>query len=319
MKEHLLTIFTAYLLDLIIGDPQWSWHPVRLMGRLIEKMEHKLNTDKINRVFSGLILVVLTVGITMFCIWLILKLAKAIQPILYHILCAALIYFSLSIKSLAVEANKVYTALKNKDIPEARRNLSLIVGRDTERLEESEIIRATVETVAESTMDGIIAPLFYACLGGPLGSWAYKAVNTLDSMVGYRNKRFIEFGKVSAKLDGLANLIPAKITCFLISVSSLFFRKDWLNSVKWGLKYAFKGQEFNSIATEAAMAGALKIRLGGLNFYNSIPVTKPLIGDEIHPLSIKHIQESIHIAYLSSALMLALGATLLYTLGGVIL
>lgn len=316
MKEHLLTIFTAYLLDLIIGDPQWSWHPVRLMGRLIEKMEHKLNTDKINRVFSGLILVVLTVGITIFCIWLILKLAKAIQPILYHIICTVLIYFSLSIKSLAVEANKVYSALKNKNIPEARRNLSLIVGRDTDTLAESAIIRATVETVAESSMDGIIAPLFYACLAGPIGAWTYKAINTLDSMVGYKNERFREFGKVSAKLDGLANLIPAKITCFLISVSSLFFRKDWLNSVKWGLKYAFKGQEFNSTATEAAMAGALKIRLGGLNFYNSVPVNKPFIGDEIHPLAIKHIRDSIQIAYVSSALMLILETTLLYGLGG---
>jgi adenosylcobinamide-phosphate synthase len=188
----------------------------------------------------------------------------------------------------------------------------MIVGRDTKGLDKPEIIRASVETVAESTMDGIVAPLFYVFLGGPVLVWAYKAINTLDSMVGYRSERFIEFGRASALLDGAMNFIPAKITCFLIGISSLCYGKDWLNSFKWGFKYIFQGPKINSDAAEAAMAGSLKIRLGGVNFYNSAPVYKPFIGDDFQPLAIKHIQESIRIAYISSALMLISGITVLY-------
>jgi adenosylcobinamide-phosphate synthase len=312
MSYQILAIITAYILDLVIGDPQWNWHPVRLIGRLIERLEKRLNVGNINKKFSGVMLIILVVGITIFCVWGILRLARLIHPLLYYVCFAILIYFCLSIKALAVEANKVYSALKKKNIQEARNNLSMIVGRDTDKLEEAEIIKATVETVAESTMDGIIAPLFYAFLGGPVLVWMYKAINTLDSMVGYKNKRFIEFGKPSARLDGLLNFIPAKITCFLISFSSCFYGKDWLSSARWGTKYFLKGQEDNSIATEAAMAGALKIQLGGINFYNSIPISRPLIGDNFQPVAIKHIRESIQIAYISSALFMVTGLFLLW-------
>lgn len=300
----------GYALDLIFGDPQWQWHPIRLIGRFIEKLEVKLNTGKINRVFAGVILVILAVGPTVFCIVGILKLSKLIHPIFYFIISALLIYFALSVKSLAVEAGKVGEAIGCGNIQEARKNLSMIVGRDTDELDEPEIIRATVETVAESAMDGVVAPLFYAFLGGPVLMWAYKAINTMDSMVGYRSERFIEFGKASAKLDGLVNLIPAKITCFFIGVSALCCGKDCLGSIKWGFRYFFKGKEKNSEATEAAMAGALGIQLGGLNFYDSIPVSKPPIGEAAHPLENRHIKESIHIAYLSSFLFLLMGICL---------
>lgn len=311
----MLTIISAYVLDLIFGDPQWHWHPVRLIGRTIERLEGLLNRDRVNKLFAGIMLVILVVGLTTFCVWISLRLVKIIHPIFLYIVSALLIYFVLSIKALAVEANKVYKALKHKNIQGARKGLSMIVGRDTDKLEEPEIIRATIETTAESIMDGIIAPLFYAFLGGPVLAWAYKAINTLDSMVGYRSERFIEFGKAAAKLDGLANFIPSKITCFLISVSSWFYGKDWISSIKWGLKYFFKGPEKNSEATEAAMAGALKIRLGGLNFYNSAPIQKPLIGDDSQPLAIKHIRESIQIAYLCSFLLMAIGIFSFWLIG----
>lgn len=311
----MLTIVSAYVLDLIFGDPQWHWHPVRLIGRMIERLEKILNTDKINKRFAGFTLVILVVGLTIFCVWGILELAKFIHPILYYILAMLTIYFSLSVKSLGVEAKKVYKALNDKEIAEARKNLSMIVGRDTDRLEGPEIIRATVETVAESIMDGIVAPLFYIFLGGPVLAWAYKAINTSDSMVGYRSERFIEFGRPTAKLDGLANYIPARITCFFISVSSLFYRKDWLGSIKWGLRYFFKGPEKNSEATEAAMAGALRVQLGGINFYNSAPISKPLIGDKRQPLAIEHIRDSIRIAYLCSGLFMLTGIFLFWLIG----
>lgn len=293
-------LLTAYLLDLVFGDPQFSWHPVRLIGRLIQALEIKLYTDKGNKKFCGAILVILVVGVTVFCVWLVLKLASFIHPVFYFIVSILFIYFSLSIKALGIEANKVYKGLESKNIQKARDNLSVIVGRDTKDLNEQEIIRATVETIAESSMDGIIAPLFYAFLGGPVLAWAYKAINTLDSMVGYRNERFIKFGWASAKLDGLLNFIPARLTCFLISVSGFCYRKYWFNSFEWTLKYLFRGPYFNSEATEAVMAVTLGIQLGGVNFYNSIPIKKPFIGNNLYPLETRHIKEAIKISYLCS-------------------
>src|SRR3989338_8913858 len=218
-------IIIAYILDLIFGDPQWHWHPVRVIGRLTDKLEKKLNTDKIsrNKIFSGTVLVILIIGLTVFSVWFALKLAKLIHPFLYHTLFVLLIYFALSIRSLGEEAKKVYLALKNNNLQKARNDLSMIVGRDTDKLNEPQIIRASVETVAESIMDGIIAPLFYAFIGGPVLAWAYKAINTLDSMVGYRSERFIKFGKPAAKLDGIVNFIPAKITSLLITASCFFY------------------------------------------------------------------------------------------------
>lgn len=315
MNYKLLTILIAYLLDLILGDPQWQWHPVRLIGRLINRLEYKLNINKFNRKFSGVLLVIVVVGLTVFCIWGILRLANFIHPLFYYILCTLFIYFALSVKALAVEANKVEVPLINKNIEVARNNLSMIVGRDTESLDEPRIIRATIETVAESIMDGIVAPMFYCFLGGPILVWVYKAVNTLDSMVGYRSANLKEFGLASAKLDGLMNFIPAKITSFLISLSSLCYRKYIFNSIKWGYRYFFKGPEYNSQLTEAAMAGVLGVQLGGINFYKSVPVVKSLIGENLQPLGIKYIRESTKISYLCSALMMLAGISLMVTMG----
>lgn len=321
MDYKLLTIPAAYCLDLAFGDPILAWHPVRIIGKLIEGLETRLNSardigKKSNKVFSGAILVILVVGITIFFVAGILSLAKRIHPALFYILSVLFIYFALSVKDLALQANKVKQALMDKNIPEARNRLSMLVGRDTERLDEPEIIRASVETVAESIMDGIVAPLCYVFLGGPILIWAYKAVNTLDSMVGYRSERFIEFGKAAAWLDGLANFIPARITCLLIILSGWVARGKYArNAFKWGWRYFLRGSQVNSEATEAAMAGALGVRLGGVNFYHTIPVSKPLIGDDYERLEIKHIQESIRIAYVCSLLSILFGVFLLYLTG----
>jgi len=307
MNYELLIIPLAYILDLVFGDPQWHWHPVRLIGRLIERLENKLNTGRMNKIFCGAVLVILVVGLTVFGIRGILKLARLIHPFLFYILSTLFIYFSLSIRVLAAEAVKIYKNLESEDIQKARDNLSMIVGRDTLELNEQEVIRATVETVAESTMDGIIAPLFYAFLGGPVMVWVYKAINTLDSMVGYRNERFKEFGYVSAKLDGLLNFIPSKITCFLISISIFCCGKRWFCSLKEVGRYLLSGPGANSDAVEAAMAGGLGVQLGGTNFYDSVAVEKPFIGQAAELLNIKHIRQSVMIAYVSSTLMLITG------------
>lgn len=311
MNRELLIIPLAYILDLVFGDPQCPWHPVRLIGRQIERLENKLNTAKMNKIFCGMVLVILVAGSVVFSVGGLLKLAGLIHPFLSCIVSILFIYFSFSIKALAAEAVKIYKNLESGDIQKARNNLSMIVGRDTLGLNEREVIRATVETVAESTMDGIIAPLFYAFLGGPVMAWVYKTVNTLDSMVGYRNERFKKFGYVSAKLDGWLNLIPSKITCFLISLSIFCCGKRWFNSLKEAGRFLLSGPGANSDAVEAAMAGGLGVQLGGANFYDSVRVEKPFIGQKVEPLSIKHIRQSVNIAYLSSALMLIMGVIVL--------
>ncbi|HLD82582.1 MAG TPA: adenosylcobinamide-phosphate synthase CbiB [Candidatus Omnitrophota bacterium] len=330
---RLSTILAAYILDLIIGDPRIPWHPTRIIGRLIERLERKLNpvTPRPkgvgfvgcngvniaagNKKFVGIILIILVVPITMLCVWLVLELTKNIHIVLYYIASILFIYFALSIKSLGQEVNKVKLALSNKDIVEARKSLAMIVARDTDNLDEQNIIRATVETTAESTMDGIIAVLFFSFLGGAVLVWGYKAVNTLDSMVGYRNKRFLDFGWAAAKLDTLVNFIPAKLTCLFIFVSSLLLGRYRVNSGRWFSKYIFKGPFYNSEATEAVMAGALGVQLGGENFYDVTPVKKNFIGDNLFPLEIRHIGEAVKIAYLSSALFVSMGIFLIWLPG----
>ncbi len=307
-----LAIFLAYLLDLAIGDPDCQWHPVRLIGGLISELEKKLNVAELNRKISGTLLVIMVVGITIFAVWFMLKLSSLIHPFFYFTIYGLLIYFSLSIKSLADEANQVYAALNRGDIVGAREKLSKIVARDTQALDEREIIRATVETVAESTMDGIIAPLFYAFLGGPVLAWAYKAVNTLDSMVGYTNEKFAQFGWSAAKLDARVNLIPAKLTSLAIFIAGHLCGYCRRDSRKWLEKYFFQGPKYNSESTEAVMASVLGVRLGGVNFYHSVAVKKNFIGEEVYPLQAKHISQSIKIAYAASGIFAAIGIFLIW-------
>lgn len=315
MTYRLAAIFAAYLLDLAIGDPQYSWHPVRIIGRLIAKLEITLNNRRLNKKFAGFLLVLLVVGITALCVAAMLKLSRLIHPAFYFIVYVLLVYFALATKSLAQEASNVYQAIKKGDMAQARKNLSMIVARDTEGLNEPEIIRATVETVAESTMDGIISPLLYSFLGGPVLVWVYKAINTLDSMVGYKNERFASFGMPSAKIDGLANFIPSKITCLAILIAGFCCGKFRLSGAGWLAKYFLKGEQYNSEATEAVMASALGVRLGGVNLYNSVAVPKSLIGENFYSLKPEHIGESIIIAYVSSGLCVAIGAIFICLMG----
>lgn len=336
-----LAICAAYLSDLILGDPQFSWHPVRIMGKMIEKLEKVLNTGKVNEVprakalgllernterqffilapkgkvfwprmykkFSGVLLVILVAGITALCVLGLLKLSRLISPVFHFIIYTVLIYFAIAVKSLAKEANKVHAALGEGDILKARKNLSMIVARDTRQLDEPEVIRATVETVAESTMDGIISPLFYAFLGGPVLAWGFKAVNTLDSMVGYKNERYADFGWAAAKIDAILNLIPSKIACFAILAAGFCCQKFKGSPLRCMAKYFFKGHGCNSESTEAVMASLLGIQLGGVNYYNSVAVEKKIIGENLYPLKINRIKESIKIAYVASGLSVAAG------------
>jgi adenosylcobinamide-phosphate synthase len=309
-RYTLYAAMIAYLLDLIFGDPAWRWHPVRIIGRLIAGLEKWMNVPSDNKIFRGFILALIVTGAVYAAAWSSLRLAWLISPVLYFFLSTLLIYFGLSVKDLAVHAHKVKAALADGDVPRAREQLAMIVGRDTDKLDEPEIVRASVETVGESAMDGIVAPLFYCFLGGPALMWVYKAINTLDSMVGHRNRRFIEFGRVCAKLDAMMNFIPARLTSFLIGVSGGVCGKDFSGAFRWGFRYFLRGPEYNSRMTEAAMAGALGVRLGGTNYYQGAACSVPFFGDNRFPLNMKHIGESIRIAYICSGLAMILGIVL---------
>lgn len=295
-------VTAAYFLDLLLGDPRVPWHPVRGIGRLILFFERVLYERKGDGKLLGILLVVGTTVTVLAVTAGLLQLSKAVHPYVHYGLSVILIYFALSVKDLAVEAEPVRKALEEKDVLRARQNLSMIVGRDTQDLEEPEIVRAAVETVAESTMDGIVAPLCYAFLGGPLLAWFYKTVNTLDSMVGYENDRYRDFGWASAKLDAWLNLIPAKITALLIGAAMIVLRKRWRSSFRWTGRFFFSGPSGNGDITEAAMAGGLGVRLGGRNVYAGKVVDKAFLGEAVEPLKPGHIRVAVRTAYIVSGL-----------------
>ena len=225
-----------------------------------------------------------------------------------------LAYFTISIKSLGRAAGKIRKCLKDDDDESARRHLSLIVGRDTQALSKKEIVRATVETVAENTSDGIVAPLIYLILGGaPLGM-AYKAVNTLDSMVGYKNETYHKLGWASAKCDDLVNYIPARITGILMIVAAIFLGNDWKNAYATMRRDARKHLSPNSGYPESAVAGALRVQLGGVNYYSGKKTITPLLGQGLEELSEQSIGGVVRMMYLVSSMMILLGVLFLEVL-----
>lgn len=308
-------IVLAYILDLILGDPRWFPHPVKGMGWLIKKLEPILRKVFKNQLIGGIVLAISVIGISWCLGFMIIKLAYSINRYLGSIISILIIYSSLAAKDLDVESMEVYHSLEKKDIISAREKLSLIVGRDTNNLEYQGVVRATVETVAENIVDGVISPLFYAFIGGAPLALAYKAINTLDSMVGYKNDTYKDFGWASAKIDTLANFIPARLLILFLSFASFVAGKDALNSLRIARRDGRKNPSLNSGIPEAAIAGALGIRLGGLNYYNSKPALKPFIGDDINALEIGHIKDSINISYISSILFLIVGAIITVCIG----
>jgi adenosylcobinamide-phosphate synthase len=309
-----LTIFFAYLLDLILGDPKWFPHPVKWIGRYIVFLEDKIRCftkTPLAEKIGGIFLFVIVVGTVYGVVWFILYGAHLISHISYLILSVFLAYTTLSIKSLHKEAYSVIHALKNISIHEARNRLKNIVGRDTQNLSEDEICRATVETVAENTSDGIIAPLFYLAIGGPALALAYKAVNTLDSMVGYKNERYKNFGRFSARMDDIANFIPARVTAVLMVIASFILRFNWSYSLKIIQRDARNHPSPNAGYPEAAVAGALGLQLGGTNYYFGEPHNRPLIGDKDNEFTIESAKDTVKIMRLTAFLGVILFSGLL--------
>lgn len=303
-------ILAAYLLDIIFGDPISFPHPVKGIGWLIGKLEGPFRTIIKNERVSGVFFAFTVIATAWLTTFAVTYAAYGLNYYLGGVISIIVIYTSLSVKDLGVESLAVFNALSAGDLDKARTFLARIVGRDTADLDEREIVRATVETVSEGIVDGIISPLFYAFLGGASLAMAYKAVNTLDSMIGYKNKRYIYFGWAAARMDDIANFIPARLSVMFVALASWISGYNPIKTWNIAVRDGRKNPSPNSGLPEAAVAGALGVRLGGLNYYNSIAVQKPYIGDDSNPLDRLHIKEAIRIAYIASALFVASGAVL---------
>jgi len=303
----LIELAFAYVLDLAIGDPQWSCHPVRLIGRSIGGMEYLLRKLRIPKRISGILLTMIIVSGTYLTSYALVLLSRQWSKLGEIIIGAVILYFAISVKSLADESKKVMTALKENDFIKARKSLSLIVGRDTENLSEGQLVRACVETIAEGSVDGVLSPLLYAFVGGPTAAMAYKAVNTLDSMVGHKNEKYVRLGWASARLDDLANYIPARISAILIPMASFLCGYGFKDSLRIACRDGRKHESPNSGIPEAAMAGALGVQLGGATTYQGEIIEKPFIGDAKNLLTIESINRAIKIMYVASILFMACG------------
>ncbi|WP_409303339.1 adenosylcobinamide-phosphate synthase CbiB [Peribacillus sp. SCS-155] len=310
---HIAAVTLAFLLDLWIGDPKNLPHPVRWMGRMIAFLEKRWNQGVLKKqkglfmVITVLLLFTSVTGLTVYLAYSIHLAAGVIWE-------AAIISTAIAQKSLKEAAMDVYFPLKAQNLNDARIKLSYIVGRDTDQLEETEIVRGTVETVAENTSDGITAPLFWAAAGGAVLAVAYRVINTCDSMVGYRNDRFEEFGWASAKLDDIANYIPSRITAFLMLASSKSYIHNRKTCLHITLRDAKKHPSPNSGWGEAAAAALLGVELGGVNYYKGKESDRARMGIPATPLEPNHILQSISIMHRSSVCFI-----LLIWLGGLLI
>ena len=298
-----IKIWIAYVLDLIFGDPQNVVHPVQVIGKIISAGEKVLLRKKY-KFLAGAVLNIFTVSITYTSMYLISKSVKI--SVFFMIIEIYLMYTIFSINSLAREGNRVYRILKEGDIEKARKDLSYLVSRDTETMDEKMIIRSTMETISENTVDGIVAPMFYMFLGGMPLAMAYKAINTLDSMVGYKNEKYMDFVKFSAKVDDVANFIPARITGILIVLASMILGYNYKNSLKIFLRDRKNHSSPNSAHSEASVAGALGVQNGGKVSYFGKEIDKPTIGDKIKDFELEDIRKNIRIMYVTSFLSLVI-------------
>jgi adenosylcobinamide-phosphate synthase len=288
----------AFVVDWLLGDPQTWPHPVRMIGSLILRLEkalrrvlsQSLNPSNQTLFWLGAALAVITMTVTGLITWALLHFAAKMTLVLWYLICLYLIYSVFCLKDLLDHTRKVETALAHGDLPEARRALSWIVGRDTANLNEEAIRRAEIETLAENFSDGLVAPFFYLAIGGPVLAWIYKAVNTLDSMVGYKNATYLFFGRFSARLDDVLNYVPARLSALILVGAARLAKMDFRGSyLRWRLEGNFHSSP-NSGQTEAAMAGALGVQLGGPNYYGGQLVDKPVIGATGGPATQEMVQ-----------------------------
>jgi adenosylcobinamide-phosphate synthase len=299
-------IIGAFLLDLATGDPRWLPHPVVLMGTVIAHAESAVRTGTARRDFlAGIALSLFVIALSFITTWAVVALLRLLPFWLLFICSAALASTTLATRGLLDAIKLVEAPLLAGNIPTARDQLSEIVGRETVNLNEDQLLRAGLESLAESTCDGIVAPLFYLFLGGIPLAMAYKAINTLDSMIGYRNERYFYFGKFAARLDDAVNFVPARLTAFFMIVAALAAHLNAVRALHAVWRDHANHLSPNAGYPEAALAGAFGIRLGGPSIYFGKEVHKPHIGDDLTPVRIEMLREGRILCLLTAILSLA--------------
>lgn len=310
MMLSLGALVLGFFLDLLIGDPHFIYHPIRLVGNLIAVTEKGLRRifPKTQRgeLTAGVFLVVIVIGITTAVPALLLYLAGCIAPEVRFVLETIMCYQLLATKSLKDESMKVYDKLKEGNLPESRRAVSMIVGRDTACLDESGVTKAAVETVAENTSDGIIAPMLFMAVGGAAFGYFYKAINTMDSMVGYKNEKYLYFGRFAARLDDVVNYIPARLAACLMTVATVFVSLDIKEAWRIYRRDRHNHASPNSAQTEAVMAGALNVQLAGDAWYFGKLHKKETIGDDTRTVEYEDIRRANRLLYATAILSLIL-------------
>ena len=315
-------IVAGFIIDLIFGDPHWLPHPICLIGNLIgfldKKLRRMLAPGETALLLGGALMVIIVLVLTFAVPVAVLTLAEQVNPWLRFALETVMCYQIFATKCLRDESMKVYTALKDNDLVDARLKLSWIVGRDTKELDAAEVTKGAVETVAENTADGIIAPMFYMFIGGAPLAFLYKGINTMDSMVGYKNDKFLYFGRCAAKLDDVANFIPARITGILMILASYFLNMNAAGAWKIFWRDRYNHLSPNSAMTESVTAGALNIQLGGDHYYFGKLVHKDTIGDNIRPVVAEDIVAVNNLLYMTAVISLLL-FSLVYLVNSLIL
>ncbi len=300
MNPVFYTLPIALVLDFVMGDPHWLPHPIRWMGTAIARCEPRFRRLIADPFWAGTALALVLIASATGATLLALKVAGLVHPTARTIVEIVLIYFALSARSLGTAALTVHAALRQPDLEAARCRLAMIVGRDVNSLSRAGIIRAAVETVAENLVDGFIAPLLYAAVGGAPLAMAYKMINTLDSMVGYKNKQYVLFGRAAARIDDAANYIPARLAVPLIAAAAHWIGSKGTAAFKTALLDGRHHTSPNAGYPEAAFAGALGLRLGGPNLYGRQLVAKPYIGRNRTPARRRHILKACQLMYVTA-------------------
>lgn len=302
----------AFLLDLIIGDPLILPHPVRWMGKAIEKLEPWFRKHTSGSEVAGMFFAITLIVSTLLITLLVLIIAFFISPFIGKIIEIILIYYCLSALSLKKAALDVVRSLREEGLSIAKKRLSFIVGRDVDKLDEEGVSRAAFETIAENLVDGVISPLFWAGIGGAPLAMMYKMINTLDSMVGYKNEKYREFGMASAKIDDLANYIPARLSVLIITFATFLLYGDWKSSFKTAFTEGRNHASPNAGFSEAAFAGSLQVKLGGPNYYGDKLVVKPYIGNSFGAVSMDHVRRACDLMIYSSWVTLVVMMSYVY-------
>ena len=295
----IIPLLIGFLLDCLLGDPLWLPHPIRLFGNSIYFFTEKLNSGSCRKA-KGAAMAVGLIAVTFGSVWLMLHLAKSIE-LLYIGLASLGVFYGLANRSLIQESYKVMKALQGEGLEAGRKQLSYIVGRETSNLNEQKIRIAVLETLAENLSDGVIAPLFFYALGGVPAMLAYKMANTLDSMIGYKNDRFREFGWFAARFDDVINFIPARITSLLMVILSFSWR-----GLAYIFRYGHRHSSPNAGYPEAALAGILNCRFGGPNVYHGTLVEKPYIGKNIREITNRDFYKNCILNFFTCLVMIGL-------------